>query len=211
MSTKIVNGVPVTMSAQEEADLAAYHSRPADTIPTIADGYIPKWDNTLGKYVHVAPDSIVTSTGGVNLLKKTVGQVINGTAYQNITGLTFPVEAGKTYAYDFYIVFRSVTLTTGFRFSVNGPAGAGVDYLTKYQTVANASGLATWLERHDSAYEAMPALTAAIAANANLVCTIRGMITVGATPGTFAARVASELPNNDLSVMVGSHGTWWVF
>ena len=151
MSTKIVNGVPVTMSAQEESDLAAYQSRPVDAIPTIPDGSIPQWSNSSGKYEHVP------MLGGINLLKKTVGQVINGTAYQNVTGLTFPVEANKTYAYDFYIVFRSATTTTGFRFSVNGPAGAGVDYLTKYQTVANASGLATWLERHDTAYEAMPA------------------------------------------------------
>jgi hypothetical protein len=149
--------------------------------------------------------------GGPSLLKKTANQTINGTAFQNITDLTFAVLANTDYAFKFYIVYRSATTTTGFRFAINGPAGAVCDYFMTYQTVANSTtiGVATWLQGHWIVYDTMTALTAAIVANADLVCKIEGRIKVGATPGTLAARGASELANNDLVIQKGSWGMYF--
>lgn len=147
--------------------------------------------------------------GGISTLKKTADQIINGTAFQNITDLTFSVVNGTDYAFMFYIVFRSAATTTGFRFALNAPAGT-LDYHMKYQVVANSTtvGVATWLEGHWIVTDTMTALTSTIAAGADLVCMITGRYKCTAN-GTLAARVASELANNDLVVQKGSFG--WFF
>jgi len=147
--------------------------------------------------------------GGLSTLKKTADQIINGTAFQNITDLTFPASANTDYAFDFYITFRSTT-TTGFRFSVNGPAGV-VDFMRKYQTVANNNlvGVATWLEGHSVAFDTMTVTTATIAAGVDLHCRMTGRFKCGGAGGTFAARAASESANNDLVVQKGSWGTYF--
>lgn len=144
------------------------------------------------------------------MLKKTADQIINGTAFQNITDLTFPVVANTDYAFDFYITFRSALATTGFRFSVNGPAGV-VDYMRKYQTIANSDlvGVATWLEGHAVTFDAMTVQTATIATGVDLHCRITGRFKCGVTGGTFAARVASEVADNNLVVQKGSWGTYF--
>src|SRR3990167_2066966 len=131
--------------------------------------------------------------GGPVTLKKTADQIINGTAFQNITDLTFSVSANQDYAFQFHIVYRSAATTTGFRFAINGPAGAVCEYFMTYQTVANTTtvGVATWLQGHWVVYDTMTVYTTAIAAGVDLVCMIEGRIKVGATGGTLAARVAS--------------------
>ena len=148
-------------------------------------------------------------SGGINTLKTTADQIINGTGFQDITGLTFAVSANTDYAFDFYITFRSTT-ATGFRFSVNGPAGT-VDYMRKYQTITNSDlvGVATWLEGHAVSFDAMTVTTATIAAGVDLHCRITGRFKCGGAGGTFAARAASESANNDLVVQKGSWGTWF--
>lgn len=145
----------------------------------------------------------------ISTLKTTADQIINGTAFQNITDLTFPVSANTDYAFDFYITFRSTT-ATGFRFSVNGPAGT-VDYMRKYQTIANSDlvGVATWLEGHAVTFDSMTVTAATITAGVDLHCRITGRFKCGGSGGTFAARVASETANNDLVVQKGSWGMWF--
>ncbi len=153
--------------------------------------------------------TIAGGGGGISVLKKTADQIINGTTWQDITDLTFAVLADTDYAFKFYIVFRSAALTTGFRFSLGGPAGV-VDYFMTYQTVANSAtaGVATWLQKHSTLWESMTATLATVAVNQDLVCMIEGRIKVGAT-GTLAVRVASELPNNDLVIQKGSWGMYF--
>jgi hypothetical protein len=123
--------------------------------------------------------------------------------------LTFPVVSGTDYAFYFYIVFRSAALTTGWKASVNHPGGT-VDHFSTIQTIVNnAAGLATWLQRHNTAVNDMTLLLATPAINVDLVCMIQGryLCTVN---GTFAARFANELATNtDIVVQKGSWG--WYF
>ena len=149
------------------------------------------------------------SSSSINTLKKTSIQIINGTAFQDISNLTFPVVNGVNYAFKYYIVFRSAATTTGFRFGVNCPTGT-LDYFHTYQTIANSNalGVATWLQRHDVTRDAMTATTATITAGVDLVCIIEGRY-LCTQNGTFAPRVASELANNDLVIQIGSWGTWF--
>lgn len=151
-----------------------------------------------------------SSGGGMSTLRTTGDQIVNGTAYRDITDLTFPVSSNTDYAFKFYIVFRSTT-ATGFKFAINGPASSTADYFMTYQTVANATtaGVATWLQGHWVTYDAMTATTASIAAGADLVCMIEGRVKVNGTAGTIAARVGSESANNDLVIQRGSWGFWF--
>jgi len=149
--------------------------------------------------------------GGVQTLRKTADQIVNGVAYQDITDLTFAIAANVDRAFQFYIAFRSATTTTGFRFSVLGPSGCVLDYHIRWQTIANTTTAlaATWTEGHAIVGDTFTALTAAIAAGADLCCMITGRVKNGATAGTLAARVASELANNDLVVQKGSWGLYF--
>jgi hypothetical protein len=69
--------------------------------------------------------------------------------------------------------------------------------------------VATYLDQHNDAYDSMTALTSTITANVDLYATIEGRINVGGTSGTFAARVASELANDNLTIRQGSWGMWF--
>ena len=148
-------------------------------------------------------------SSSINTLKKTGTQIINGTAFQDISDLTFSVVNGTNYAFKYYIVFRSAATTTGFRFGVNCPTGT-LDYFQTYQTIANSStvGVATWLQRHDVTRDAMTATTATITAGVDLVCIIDGRY-LCTQNGTFAPRVASELANNDIVIQIGSWGMYF--
>ena len=171
-------------------------------------------DNVTGKLTVKKFDGSTASleeqgaAGGIQTLKKTADQIINGTAFQGITGLTFAVTAGVDYAFDFYITFRS-TAATGFRFAVNGPAGV-VDFFMTYQTIANSetAGVATWLQKHSVTFNAMTVTTATITAGVDLHCRMTGRFKCS-TSCTFAARAASEAANNDLVVQKGSWGTYF--
>src|SRR3990167_8725483 len=88
-------------------------------------GFVPKAPNNTTTFLRGDATWATPAGGpggGITTLKKTADQIINGTGFQDITGLTFAVAANTDYAFDFYITFRSTT-ATGFRFSVNGPAG----------------------------------------------------------------------------------------
>lgn len=152
-----------------------------------------------------APDVI----GGTLTLMRTTGdQTINSGAgtYVDITGLTFPVVNGRDYAFEFYIVFRSANVNTGWKAGVNHPGGT-VDFFSNIQTVANgAAGVTTWLHRHNTAVDDMTLLTSTITAAVDLICTFQGRYKCTAN-GTFAARFANELAaNTDIVVQKGSWG-----
>lgn len=154
---------------------------------------------------------VLHTHSGINTLKKTADQIINGTPFQNITDLTFSVSAGVDYAFQFYIVFRSVKRTTGFRFAVNAPAGV-LDFFMTYQTVANSTtiGVAKWLQGHWIVPDTMTVLGSTIAAGEDLVCMITGRFKcTDQAGGTLAARVASELANDNLVVQKGSWGMYF--
>ncbi|HXV65941.1 MAG TPA: hypothetical protein VD731_01765 [Nitrosopumilaceae archaeon] len=159
----------------------------------------------------------VNSTGywecatGINTLKKTADQTINAGAgvFTDVTDLTFPVKSGQDYAFKFYIIFQSAAAGTGFNCAVNGPAGT-VDYFTTYQTVVNnPAGVAGWLQHHQVAFDASTLKTSTVTAGVDLIgCSIEGRF-LAAADGTFAARFANELANNNIVVQKGSWGYWF--
>lgn len=149
-------------------------------------------------------------TTPLNLLRTTANQTINAGAatYVDVTNLTFPVVNGVTYAFYFYVVFRSANTNTGWKAAVNCPNGT-LDYFATGQTIANGvAGVATWLQRHTDTRDNMTQLTSTVTANVDLLYMVQGRY-ICTQNGTFAVRFANELAANlDLVVQAGSWG-WW--
>ena len=151
------------------------------------------------------------TNSGMTTLRKTANQTINAGVgvFTDVTGLTFPVVSGQTYAFYFYVVFQSAQVNTGHKCSVNAPAGT-LDFHVLNQIIANAAaGAATWTERHNTVRDDMTLLTSTIAAAADLICIVQGRYVCTAN-GTFAVRFANELAaNTDLVVQAGSWGFYF--
>lgn len=143
--------------------------------------------------------------------RKTSDQIINSISFVDIADLTFPVLPNIDYGFDFYIVFQMAVLTTGCRFAINGPPGCVVDYfITQQSGVGNSNPSPSWPQSHWIAFDATIVSPSNVPeANQDLICKITGRVKVGATPGTIAARAASELANNDLVVQKGSWGLFF--
>jgi hypothetical protein len=147
---------------------------------------------------------------GVTTLRTTGNQTINAgvATYTDVTGLTFPVVSGSRYAFYFYIVFQSAQLTTGWKASVNCPAGT-LDFHHLSQIIANAAaGAATWTERHSVTRDDMTLLTGTVTAGVDLINIIQGRYLCTAN-GTFAVRFANELANTDITIREGSWGYYF--
>jgi len=149
--------------------------------------------------------------GSINILRTTANQTINSGAgvFTDVTGLTFPVVAGSRYAFYFYVVFQSANVNTGWKASVNCPAGT-LDFHALGQTIANAAaGAATWLERHNVTRDDMTLLTSTVTANVDLITIIQGRYLCTAN-GTFAVRFANELAADaNITVREGSWGFYF--
>jgi len=140
-------------------------------------------------------------------VRTTADRQTTTTAYGDITGLTVPVNANTDYNFSCSLIFQSAATTTGFAFSVNGPASPTlIDYTVSYQTTANATAsTALMTVRHDTAYNAMAAVASTIAATTNLRATIEGTLSNGATAGTLAIRFLSEVNASAITVKKGSY------
>lgn len=192
------------------AQIAAPANPPAGTRRVFVDSADGKLKVRTSAGSSVSLEEQGGAGGGPTLARKTATQTINGNVYQDITDLTFAVAANTTYHFVFYLSFRSATTTTGFGFSVNGPTQSLLDYIVHYQTTANAATTGDVTQRKDTAYDAMAATTSTITANADLRVRIEGIVRTTAA-GTLAARVRSELANNDLTVQAESVGILTTF
>lgn len=125
------------------------------------------------------------------------------TSFADITGLTCPVEANKTYIIEAYIIHINNATTTGSRFGFNGPAmtyviASTIDTVTASVTASvHSGGTVTALET---------AITAQTTGSvANTLAIIAGTI-VPSAEGTFAMRCASEVAV--ASGLIVRRGSW---
>lgn len=150
-------------------------------------------------------------TGNITTLMTTANQTINAGAatFEDITGLTFPVVNGVSYAFHFYITFQSAATATGWKAGVNCPTGT-LDFWAQSDIIANgAAGVATHTERHNTVRDDMTLLTTTVTQAVDLAIRIEGRY-LCTQDGTFAARFANELAaNTNIVVQKGSWG--WYF
>lgn len=196
------SGVPEELTAAQATALL-------DVFTSVAKGLVPASGGGTSTFLRA--DGAFAAPPGLNTLKKTGDQTINGGAgvFVDITDLTFPVVNGTDYAFHFYITFQSAATATGWKAGVNCPAGA-LDFWAESQIIANgAAGVATHTERHNTVRDDMTLLTTTIAQAVDLAIRIEGRYKCTAD-GTFAARFANELAaNTHIVVQKGSWGYYF--
>lgn len=148
------------------------------------------WNGTFW----TAPDATT-----VSLASQVVNTNATANTIANITGLSFPVTAGLRYKFYFFIMYNSVAVGTGARFSISGPAAPTLlSYYSRYTLTAVSETV-----NYANAYD-MPAAANASALTTGNIAFIEGMITPSAT-GVVIARFASEVASSAITVLAGSY------
>ncbi|MBB5038273.1 hypothetical protein [Prosthecobacter dejongeii] len=131
--------------------------------------------------------------------------VINNNAVANtlanVTGLSFPVQAGKRYKFEFLIPYTAAATSTGSRWSINGPTNNLLAYRSTYALTA-ASDTVNFASAYD-----LPAACNATSLAAGNVAIIAGVISATAD-GDVIARFASEISGSAITAKAGASVTF---
>jgi len=143
--------------------------------------------------------------GAGGTVTKITADVTNSNATANtiadVTGLSFAVVSGSTYRFRFVIPYTAAFVTTGARWSINGPTTTLLSYTSTYPLTATTSTL-----NYASAYDIPSASNATSLLSGNLAV-IEGIIVPSAT-GTVIARFASEIASSAIVAKAGAHVTF---
>lgn len=159
------------------------------------------------------PTSIIRGNGLLNLTG-VVNQVIlpadvvnnNGSAntIADVTGLSFAVEAGNLYQFEFTILYSAAATTTGSRWAINGPANP--TYLV-YSSEYSLTSTTSTRNANVIAYDSPSGASATSGATGSNLAYIYGLIQP-ATAGTVIARFASEVSSSAITARAGSVLRW---
>lgn len=142
-------------------------------------------------------DTALGSATRVYLTEDRVNSNATANTIADITGLEFPVVAGK-YWFSFFIAYTSAASTTGARFAVNGPALTTLMLRIIIPTTATAIA-----SSNVTAYN-NPTSAQGSAVVAGSIASMEGFIEVSAS-GSVIARFASEIANSAITVKAGSY------
>lgn len=154
--------------------------------------------------VDIAETTISTLSGLINnnllAMKVLSTDVVNNNATANtladISDLSFPVVANKTYYFKAIINYTAAVTTTGSRWTINGPA-ASMSYKSVYTLTAT-----TLTTNYSNAYD-FPAASNLNSLTAGNIAEIEGFIMPSAD-GTVVVRFASEVSNSAITAKKGS-------
>jgi hypothetical protein len=148
--------------------------------------------DTVLTYDPATKQLAATNTYGRVLLASDVTNN-NATAntMQDVTGLSFPVTAGVTYKFKFFIVFTAAATTTGSRWSINGPATTFLHYKSEYAVSVSANTTALGM----AAYNLPAGTNTGSASTGSNMAVIEGVIKPSSS-GTVIARFASEISSS---------------
>lgn len=135
-------------------------------------------------------------------VRLTVDRTNSTTSLADATGLSFAVEANKTYAFDFYIRWRSAATTTGIQLSINAPASPTA-LVFHIETPTSTTAIADSVRR---AADTGAATSGIDTQNADTFAKITGLLINGANAGTLIIRFASEVDASTVTIKAGSVG-----
>jgi hypothetical protein len=145
----------------------------------------------------VAP--ITSALSAAVLSSNVVNNNATANTMQDVTGLSFPVLAGRTYYFQFQIQYSAAATTTGSRWSINGPSFTRLNYISEYSLTTTTSTR----NAQNTAYNVPAASNASSATTGSNWAMIEGMITPSAD-GTVVASFASEIANSAITALAGS-------
>ncbi len=128
--------------------------------------------------------------GGATITAHSVAsdQTSSSPSYADVTGLTASVAANTTYVFEAYIIWQSSGSPEGIGLAVNGPASPTL--LVSHAAV-NVTASTYQYITVATAYDTGP-LASSGAGATNRAAHVRGVITTGASSGTFAIRYRAE-------------------
>ena len=135
-------------------------------------------------YVMEVP-STVSNVKTVSMLTLDVSA---GNAYADVTGLSFPVTAGQTYAFRFVCTYEVSNTTYGTAWAINGPTNSYLSYYSQWSPTTGGSVFNTKLNL--TSYDAATA-TGTTSATTGNTAIIEGVITPTAN-GTVIARFTTD-------------------
>lgn len=176
---------------------------------TLSAGESLYYHESAGFFIHDAQGRLKTndSLGALTLLNMVAlgADVTNNNAtpdtLANVTGLSFPVVAGESYWFQFIIAYTAAALTTGSRWSINGPATTLLNYTSEYPLAATTMTL-----NNASAYD-FPGAANLNSLTAGNIARIEGIIKPSAN-ATVIARFASEVAGSAIVAKAGSLLQW---
>jgi hypothetical protein len=121
---------------------------------------------------------------------------------QDVTGLSFPVVAGVRYRFQIIVPYTAGAVTTGSRWTLNGPAASLLAYTSRYTLTATSQTV-----NFATAYST-PAASNASSLTAGNIAIIEGVI-VPSADGTVQVRFASEIANSAIVAKAGASLEWW--
>lgn len=152
-------------------------------------------------------NSINQGSAAINTSRTAVvlsSDVVNNNAVANtiasVTGLSFPVTAGHTYQFEFWIPYTAAATTTGSRWSISGPAFTRVAYGSEYSLAATTT---TRNPNLVTAYDLPAASNATSSSTTSNMAFIWGTITPSAD-GDVIARFASEVASSAITAKAGA-------
>ena len=147
----------------------------------------------------VGPKPVAAAVQATVLAADVVNNNASANTIADVTGLGFPVKAGKKYRFRFEIAYTAAATGTGSRWAITGPAGGTMRYRSEYSLTATTRTLNDGL----SAYDTPAASNATSAATGSNVAVIEGFIEPAAS-GTVLARFASEVSSSAITAKAGS-------
>jgi hypothetical protein len=113
-------------------------------------------------------------------------------AFKDITGLTWPVKAGRHYVFEAQLIYQTNATTTGAQFGINGPASPSLLKIGSINTVTPSATAAVVAEGTAAAYDtAVPAQTTG-PGTTDVMGTLAGAI-IPSVDGQVALRMKSEV------------------
>lgn len=127
-----------------------------------------------------------------------------GTAFADVTGLSLPVLANKTYSFRFELICDADAVTTGIDVAVAGPTSpVSIVYTQRYWTSATVETM-----RGSEVYDNNTASTASNG-TARRIFVVEGILVNGANAGNLVARAKREAVGAGPHVRRGSNGRSW--
>lgn len=127
----------------------------------------------------------------------------SSTTFVDVTGLSFPVLAGRIYSFKFTVDYTSSATTNGFGIGLNGPAAPT---RLSYETRVNKNATSEDQLNGISTYNTGSASTATPSTNAN-IGELEGFITPS-VDGVVQLRFLSETGGGSVTVRAGSFVTY---
>ncbi len=126
------------------------------------------------------------------------------TALANVAGLSFPLESGDAYDFEFEVIYRSAATTTGIRLGVTCPAFTVLAATVRIDGFA-ADGTGSTFHGPITTSGDSVMTTGTVVANTDYLATVRGLI-IPSAAGTLQLQAATEVAGSGVTIRNGSSG-----